>query len=128
MPHSLTSAAFPYGSGGTPHPSRTNWLGIALHLCSARPTIRGCRPAFAENSPRVNGDKEPSERTSTISRQTVVLNPRKIKHLQEDQQLKEEQKMNITYHEENGYLIPIKAGLTFIRIICPYWNSLKGQA
>jgi hypothetical protein len=35
-----------------------------------------------------------------------VLNPRKIKHLQEDQQLKEEQKMNITYHEENGYLLP----------------------
>ena len=35
-----------------------------------------------------------------------MLNPRKIKHLQEDQQLKEEQKMNITYHEENGYLLP----------------------
>ena len=45
-------------------------------------------------------------RTSTISRQAVVLNPRKIKHLQQDQQLKEEQKMNITYHEENGYLLP----------------------
>ena len=45
-------------------------------------------------------------RTSAISRQTVVLYPRKIKHLQEDQQLKEEQKMNITYHEENGYLLP----------------------
>ncbi len=29
-----------------------------------------------------------------------------IKHLQVVQQLKEEQKMNTTYHEENGYLIP----------------------
>ena len=27
-------------------------------------------------------------------------------HLQNVQQLKEEQKMDITYHEENGYLIP----------------------
>ena len=29
-----------------------------------------------------------------------------IQHLQDVQQLKEEQKMEITYHEENGYLIP----------------------
>ena len=84
--------------------SNANLLEFAKRLLAAFPGPAG--PLFAENDPRVNGDKEPSERTSTISRQAVVLNPRKIKHLQEDQQLKEEQKMNITYHEENGYLLP----------------------
>ena len=32
--------------------------------------------------------------------------PKEIQHLQDVQQLKEEQKMEITYHEEKGYLIP----------------------
>ena len=35
-----------------------------------------------------------------------MLKLRKIQHLQDVQQLKEEKEMNITYHEENGYLIP----------------------
>ena len=56
-----------------------------------------------------------------------MLNPRKIKHLQEDQQLKEEQKMNITYHEENGYLLPnIVVGCDTSRPIGKYgWMRRK---
>ena len=47
--------------------------------------------------------------------------PKGIKHLQGVQQLKEEQKMEITYHDENGYPIPnIVIGCDTTRLIGKY--------
>ena len=47
-------------------------------------------------NPSENFNNKPTDRSAK---------PKEIQHLQDVQQLKEEQKMNITYHEENGYLI-----------------------
>ena len=48
-------------------------------------------------TPSENFNNKPTDRSAK---------PKEIQHLQDVQQLKEEQKMNITYHEENSYLIP----------------------
>ncbi len=52
---------------------------------------------MAIKHPSENFNNKPTDRSAK---------PKEIKHLQDVQQLKEEQKMEITYHEENGYLIP----------------------
>ena len=48
-------------------------------------------------TPSENFSNKPSDRSAK---------PKGIQHLQDVQQLKEEQKKEITYHEENGCLIP----------------------
>ena len=68
--------------------------------------IRGlpARPLL-KTGPRANGDNDPSENFNNKPADRSVK-PKENEHLQDVQQLKEEQKMEITYHEEKGYLIP----------------------